>query len=131
MPDFWTEEDLYRYSRHLLLPEVGVSGQEKIQNIEATVTSSCLCGWAEAAYLIGAGVGTVSVPPNALWSREDVSALNPNVTVDAGEDGEGANAGAMFYALGAGRAWQTLCDALGLPSCSLEDLVPTDPFCRR
>ena len=130
MPAIWTEEALYRYSRHLLLPEVGVFGQEKIHDIEATVTGTCLAGYVEASYLVGAGVGALAVPKNASWSKEDVNALNPSVTVRAGKEGQATNAGPMFFALGAGRAWLTLCDHLELPSLGLEELVPADPFGR-
>ena len=60
MYDF-TEEELLRYSRHILLKDVGVEGQEKIRNGKVLVVGAGGLGAPIALYLAAAGVGTIGI----------------------------------------------------------------------
>ena len=71
-----SSEELSRYSRHLLLPEVGIEGQQKLK------ASSILCiglgglGSACALYLAAAGIGRLGLIDN---DRVDLSNLQRQV----------------------------------------------------
>ena len=53
------DEQLLRYSRHILLPEIGVEGQEKFLAATALVIGAGGLGSPAAMYLAAAGVGTI------------------------------------------------------------------------
>ncbi|MBP5502068.1 MAG: HesA/MoeB/ThiF family protein [Bacteroidales bacterium] len=60
MFDF-TEEELNRYSRHILLKDVGVEGQEKIKNAKVLVVGAGGLGSPVILYLAAAGIGTIGI----------------------------------------------------------------------
>ncbi len=55
------DEQLLRYSRHILLPEIGVEGQEKLRAARALVIGAGGLGSPIALYLAAAGVGTITL----------------------------------------------------------------------
>jgi len=55
------DSQLLRYSRHILLPEVGIDGQEKIAAAHALVIGAGGLGSPVALYLASAGLGTLSL----------------------------------------------------------------------
>jgi adenylyltransferase/sulfurtransferase len=55
------DEQLLRYSRHILLPEIGIDGQEKITGAHALVMGAGGLGSPVALYLASAGVGTLTI----------------------------------------------------------------------
>lgn len=55
------DEQLLRYSRHILLPEIGVEGQEKLCAARALVIGAGGLGSPIALYLASAGVGTITL----------------------------------------------------------------------
>ncbi len=57
----FTEEQLERYSRHILLKNVGVSGQEKIMNGKVLIIGVGGLGSPIALYLAAAGIGTIGI----------------------------------------------------------------------
>ena len=60
MYDF-TEQQIERYSRHILLQDVGVEGQEKILNAKVLVIGAGGLGAPVSLYLAAAGVGTIGI----------------------------------------------------------------------
>ncbi len=104
MFDF-TEEELNRYSRHILLQDVGVEGQEKIKEGKVLVIGAGGLGAPVALYLAAAGVGTIGIVdgdvvdisnlqrqvihftpdvgrPKVLSAKEKINAINPHVKVN-------------------------------------------------
>ncbi len=56
-----TNDDIKRYSRHLILPEVGMEGQERIKAAKVLLIGSGGLGSPLALYLTAAGVGTIGM----------------------------------------------------------------------
>src|SRR5690554_7202751 len=55
------DEQLLRYSRHIFLPEVDLDGQQKIQAAKLLVIGLGGLGSAALPYLVGSGVGTITL----------------------------------------------------------------------
>jgi adenylyltransferase/sulfurtransferase len=100
------DDQLLRYSRHLLLAEFGVESQEKLLRSRALVIGAGGLGSPAAMYLAAAGVGTVALAdgdrvdltnlqrqilhstdsigkPKVHSGRETLARLNPQVAVEA------------------------------------------------
>jgi len=58
------DDQLLRYSRHILLPEIGVEGQEAILNAKVLVIGAGGLGSPVAMYLAAAGVGKLVIADN-------------------------------------------------------------------
>ena len=57
----FTEEQLERYSRHILLDDVGVVGQEKLMAAKVLIIGAGGLGSPVGLYLAAAGVGTIGI----------------------------------------------------------------------
>jgi molybdopterin/thiamine biosynthesis adenylyltransferase/rhodanese-related sulfurtransferase/molybdopterin converting factor small subunit len=103
-----TNDEINRYSRHLIMPEVGVEGQRKLKAAKVLCIGAGGLGSPVAMYLAAAGVGrlgivdfdtvdfsnlqrqilhgTPDVGRSKLASAKDrLNALNPNVQIDTYE----------------------------------------------
>jgi molybdopterin/thiamine biosynthesis adenylyltransferase len=101
-----TDDELLRYSRHILLEEIGVEGQERLGRGHALVIGAGGLGSPVALYLGTAGVGRITLvdhdqvdvtnlqrqiahamdrvgQPKAQSARIGIAALNPHVQVEA------------------------------------------------
>jgi molybdopterin/thiamine biosynthesis adenylyltransferase/rhodanese-related sulfurtransferase len=99
-----TSEQRERYSRHTMLPEVGVEGQVKLLNSKVLLIGAGGLGAPSALYLAAAGVGTLGLvdddvvdesnlqrqvihntervgEPKTESARKTIEALNPDVKV--------------------------------------------------
>jgi adenylyltransferase/sulfurtransferase len=99
------QDQIKRYTRHILLPEVGVEGQKKLLNARVLVVGAGGLGCPISLYLAAAGVGTIglvdfdtvdasNLQRQVLFTTADVGkskvevaalrlkALNPDVTVN-------------------------------------------------
>ncbi|MHB1932466.1 MAG: molybdopterin-synthase adenylyltransferase MoeB [Thermoplasmata archaeon] len=100
-----SREEMQRYSRHLLLPEVGLRGQRKLKEARVLLVGAGGLGSPTATYLAAAGVGRIglvefdtvdlsNLQRQILYTTEDLGrpklevaaerlrALNPEVTVE-------------------------------------------------
>ncbi|WHZ14421.1 MAG: Sulfur carrier protein ThiS adenylyltransferase [Nitrospira sp.] len=100
----FTDSQITRYSRHILLPEVGGKGQKKIVKSKVLLVGAGGLGSPAALYLAAAGVGTIGLidsdvvdlsnlqrqvihqtpdvgRPKVLSGKEKIQALNPDVNV--------------------------------------------------
>jgi sulfur-carrier protein adenylyltransferase/sulfurtransferase len=104
-PRTLSPEQRERYSRHLLLPEVGSEGQQKLLDAKVLLLGAGGLGSPTALYLAAAGVGTLGIVdddtvdlsnlqrqvihnsqrigvPKVDSAEETITALNPDVTVN-------------------------------------------------
>ena len=100
----FTPEQLTRYSRHFLLPEVGEEGQAKLLEAKVLMVGAGGLGSPSAYYLAAAGVGTLGIidndvvdlsnlqrqilhtndrvgMPKTESAKQTIQALNPDVNV--------------------------------------------------
>jgi molybdopterin/thiamine biosynthesis adenylyltransferase len=105
MTDF-TEDQVLRYARHIILPNIGGEGQRRLMGAKVLVIGAGGLGSPTAMYLAAAGIGTLGVVdfdrvelsnlqrqllhdtddvgrPKVESARERLESLNPNVDVVA------------------------------------------------
>jgi len=70
-PATLTAEQMNRYKRHLLLPEVGIEGQTKLLDAKVLMLGAGGLGSPAAMYLAAAGIGTIGIV-----DMDDVDASN-------------------------------------------------------
>ncbi len=101
----FTEEQIERYSRHIILPEIGGRGQARLLKSKVFVLGAGGLGSPSLLYLAAAGVGTIGVAdgdsvdlsnlqrqiihdtsrigmPKVLSAKASIEAINPDVKVE-------------------------------------------------
>jgi len=68
-----TEQEILRYSRHIILPEVGGRGQKRIKAASVLIAGLGAVGSAAALYLAAAGVGRITLWDAAALTEEDLT----------------------------------------------------------
>src|SRR4026208_169477 len=99
-----TNDEVRRYSRHLILPEVGLAGQKKICSTSVLCIGAGGLGSPIAMYLAAAGIGKIGLVdfdtvdfsnlqrqiihgtedvgrPKTDSAKETIASINPNVEV--------------------------------------------------
>lgn len=105
LPDMLSADQATRYSRHLLIPEVGEAGQRRLLDARVVLLGAGGLGSPTALYLAAAGVGTLGIIDDDIVDRSNLqrqilhtdarvgtpkvdsaeaalNALNPDVTVN-------------------------------------------------
>ncbi len=100
----FTEDQIKRYSRHIILPEVGGKGQKKLLSSRVLLIGAGGLGSPAAYYLAAAGIGTIGIvdfdivdisnlqrqilhstndigKPKVESAKETLTALNPDIKV--------------------------------------------------
>jgi molybdopterin/thiamine biosynthesis adenylyltransferase/rhodanese-related sulfurtransferase len=72
VPRTLTAEQLDRYSRHLLVPEIGLEGQQKLLDAKVLLLGAGGLGSPSALYLAAAGVGTIGIVDNDVVDRSNL-----------------------------------------------------------
>ena len=104
-----TIDEVRRYSRHLIIPDVGMTGQKRLKNAKVLVVGAGGLGSPALLYLAAAGVGTLGVidfdvvdesnlqrqiihgqadvgRPKALSARDSIKEVNPYIDVVVHEE---------------------------------------------
>ncbi|QZY30062.1 adenylyltransferase/sulfurtransferase MoeZ [Nocardioides coralli] len=71
-----TNDEVRRYSRHLIIPDVGMAGQKRLKNAKVLVIGAGGLGSPALLYLAAAGVGTIGI---AEFDEVDESNLQRQV----------------------------------------------------
>ncbi|MDR2636208.1 MAG: ThiF family adenylyltransferase, partial [Campylobacteraceae bacterium] len=56
-----TQEEITRYSRHIILPNVGLEGQKRLKNARVLIVGGGALGSPSALYLAAAGIGNIGI----------------------------------------------------------------------
>nr|WP_230470501.1 molybdopterin-synthase adenylyltransferase MoeB [Lujinxingia vulgaris] len=72
IPKSMSPEQLTRYSRHLIIPEIGEKGQSKLLDSKVLLLGAGGLGSPVAMYLAAAGVGTIGLIDNDVVDRSNL-----------------------------------------------------------
>jgi len=80
-----TDEQLLRYSRHILLDDIGIAGQERILRSHALIVGAGGLGSPVALYLGSAGVGQITVVDHDLVDMTNLQRQIAHTTARVGQ----------------------------------------------
>ena len=80
-----TDVQIDRYSRQIILPEVGGRGQERLLAARVALIGAGVMAATAARYLTGAGIGELRLSADLAALSDELRDLNPDVTVSAGD----------------------------------------------
>ncbi|HWP30916.1 MAG TPA: molybdopterin-synthase adenylyltransferase MoeB [Fimbriimonadales bacterium] len=80
-----TEEELQRYSRHMVIPEVGIEGQERLKNSSVLLVGVGGLGSPVAYYLAAAGVGRLGLVDYDIVDRTNLQRQILHFDTDVGK----------------------------------------------
>ncbi len=80
-----TEADLKRYSRHILLQEIGEEGQQKIHDASVLIIGTGGLGSPVALYLAAAGVGNIGIVDGDVVDLSNLQRQVIHFTTDVGK----------------------------------------------
>jgi molybdopterin/thiamine biosynthesis adenylyltransferase len=81
----FNEDQIERYSRHIILSEVGVEGQEKLLNSKVLIIGTGGLGAPAAMYLAAAGVGTIGLVDGDVVDLSNLQRQIIHQTKDVGK----------------------------------------------
>jgi molybdopterin/thiamine biosynthesis adenylyltransferase len=81
----FTDEQLERYSRHIILKSIGIEGQEKIVKGKVLIIGTGGLGAPVALYLAAAGVGTIGLVDGDVVDRTNLQRQVIHFTPDIGK----------------------------------------------
>ncbi len=84
--DGLSNEEILRYSRHLILPEVGLEGQLKLKHAKVLCIGAGGLGSPLALYLAAAGVGTLGIVDFDVVDRTNLQRQIIHTTADVGRN---------------------------------------------
>jgi len=71
-PASLTRAEIERYSRQLVLPEIGQKGQQKLKNSSVIIIGAGGLGIPASTYLVAAGVGRIGIVDNDIVERSNL-----------------------------------------------------------
>ncbi len=80
-----TEEEIQRYSRHIILPEVGGAGQQKLKQASVLVVGAGGLGSPVLLYLAAAGVGRIGIIEDDVVDVTNLQRQILHTTPDVGQ----------------------------------------------
>ena len=78
----FSEDQIYRYARHIILPEVGGEGQKKLLGAKVLLIGAGGLGSPVALYLAAAGVGTIGIVDFDIVDRSNLQRQIIHTTAD-------------------------------------------------
>jgi len=90
----FSEAEIHRYSRHILLPEVGGTGQARLKAARVLVVGAGGLGSPLLLYLAAAGVGTIGLVDNDVVELSNLQRQIAHGTPDLGRAKTGSAAAA-------------------------------------
>ena len=84
-PEPLSDEELERYARHIVLPEVGGAGQQRLKRARVLVVGAGGLGAPLIQYLAAAGVGTIGIVDDDTVSLSNLQRQVIHDTVSVGE----------------------------------------------